>query len=343
VHCWGVIMKVFLTAISECDKKGFIEDTIRVANLNGQNIKHFSMGDMLMEKLKSRDITFIPKNILNIPERERARDIEGIIREIKVESEKYDNVIISGHAKFYWKGNYTNAFDWSHLNVLNPDMYISLIDNTDRIKESMDLSGQFKSQNVTKDDILAWQNNEVDVVTGWSQFQQKQHYILPRHESQGLLYKIMFRPEIELVYASFPMSHIEDKDKELIDKFVNGLNEYFAVITPRSVELSKEFTHREGAQTVLRDEKWFAGKARKIIVYFMPHKPTLPFSAGVWTEVLEGQRTTKEILGLFPEKNYGPFEKYYLDAIFNSEEQFFNYIESKEGGEYRKHNIKYKL
>jgi hypothetical protein len=331
-------MKTLLTAISECDKKGFIEDAIRVAGLNGESIKHFSMGDMLIERLKSSpDMKFNPDNVLNMREEERAAYIRAIIMQIDAESEKYAHTIISGHASFLWKDNYTNAFDWDLLNVLNPDMYITLIDNTKRIKQKLDSSTQFSPQNMTEDDILKWQNHEVNIVKGWSQIQHKEHYILPRHESEGLLYKLMFHPEIEPVYASFPMTHITEEDAKIIDNFVKRLNEYFAIITPRSIELDKNYSADEGAQTILRDLKWFTKKVNKVIVNYLPHRPELPFSAGVWSEVLEGFYTTKDVIGLFPKKeNYGPFEKYFIKMV-NSEEEFFSYIESQG---YKKHNIK---
>ena len=324
-------MKVFLTSISECDKKGFIEETIKVAEKNNQTIKYFSMGDMLMERIKSnRDRTFNPENILNLDEGERSATISSIINELKSEIDKHDNVIISGHATFYWNKNFTNAFNWDYLNDLNPDMFITLIENTEMIYQNMSKSKQFAPQQMTHDEILAWQNVEVNNVAGWSQFLKKDQYILPRRESQGLLYKIMMKPEMELVYASFPMSNIKtDEDKKCIDDFVNRLNEYFAVITPRSIELSKEFSEKEGAQTVLRDIKWFTGKSKKTIVYYMPHKPELVFSAGVMTEIVEGFNKTSDILGVFPDRYYGPFEHYYIKNMFHSEDDLFKYIESQ--------------
>ncbi len=330
-------MKVFLTAISECDKKGFIEDTVKIVEKNGHDIKYFSMGDMLMNELKSqRNVRFNSNNVLNMDEGERAKTIESIINKIKLEMPKHENVIISGHATFYWNNNFTNAFDANYLRELNPDMYITLIDNTEMIYQNILASKQFSSQKMTRDDVLTWQNVEVNTTTLLSQAFDKEHYILPRRESSGLLYKIMMRPEIELVYASFPMSHLKtEEDKMIIDNFVKRLNEYFAVITPRSIELSKEFTPKEGAQTVLRDENWFTGKASKIIVYYMPTKD-LVYSAGVAAEISKAFRTTKDILAIFPQKNYGPFEKYYMKDMFYSEDEFFKHLDNNG---YKKHNL----
>lgn len=333
-------MKTFLTSISECDKRRFVEDTIRIAEKNNQSIKYISIGDLLMNELKSDlGTTFVPENVLNLNEEFRALAIKNIIKELKVESEKYENLIISGHATFYWKNNFSNAFNWKYLTDLNPDLYITLIDNAEHIVKNMAGSQQFKGQKMNIDDISTWQNVEVNTVAGWAQLFDKNHYILPRRESDGLLYKTIMRPDIELVYASFPMSNIKtEQDKQSIDNFVDRLNEYFAVITPRSIELSKEFTPKEGAQTVLRDKYWFTGKAKKVIVYYMPHKHELVFSAGVQTEIIKGFETTKEILALYPERYYGPFEKYHVEdeKMFHSEDDFFKYLDDQG---YKKHNI----
>ena len=111
------------------------------------------------------------------------------------------------------------------------------------------------------------------------------------------------------------------------------------VLFVKDIELSKTFTPKEGAQTVLRDEYWFTGKAKKVIVYYMPHKQELVFSAGVQTEIIQGFETTKDVLALYPEREYGPFEKYYIedDEMFHSEDDFFKYLDDQG---YKKHNIK---
>jgi adenylate kinase len=321
-------MKIFLTAISECDKKGFIQETIDIAKKNGQDIKYISIGDMLMKHLHSDlGATFVPDNVLNVDEEFRALAIKHIIKEIKKEIKGHKNVIIAGHATFYWKKNFTNAFNWEYLSDINPDMFITLIDNTDALKSNLDRSKQFQEQEYSTNEILAWQNVEVNNTIGWAQILKKPHYILPRRESKGLLYKLMFKPEVELVYASFPMSNIKsDDDRKKIDDFVRKLDDYFAVITPRAIELSKEFNDAEAAQTVLRDLRWFTGKAKKVIVYYLP---SLVFSAGVLTEINHAFQTTKEVLMVSPKAYYGPFEKHLITKMFNTEEELFSYIEKK--------------
>jgi adenylate kinase len=341
-------MNIFLTAVSECDKKGFVEDTVRIAKLNGKEVNYISMGDMLMDKLKSnRNITYNTNKILNMPPEHRATHIEGIIKELKSEIDKHEHNIITGHAVFYWKNVFTNAFNCNCLKDLNPDMYITLIDNAEKINQNMESSPQFHSQQYSTEKILAWQNVEVITTQTWAQYAQKDHFILPRHNSNGLLYKLMFHPEIELVYASFPMSHIKSqKTVERIDNFVKKLDERFATITPRSIELSKKFVKEDGSQTVLRDTSWWTSKVKKVIAYYAtdedeilpPEEVKLPFSAGVWTEIKEGHDTTKDIYGIFPRKDhYGPFEEHYLENLFFNEEAFFKQLD-KEG--YKKHNIK---
>jgi len=321
-------MKVFLTAISECDKRGFIEEAIGLAKKNGENVKVISMGDLLMKQLKSDlGAKFIPENVLNIDEEFRALAIKNIIKELKKETKKHKHIIISGHATFYWKKNFSNAFNWEYLKDLNPDMFITLIDNAPMLKKNLDSSKQFGEQELSIDEILAWQNVEVNTTIGWSQVLSKPHFILPRREAKGLLYKLMFKPEAELIYASFPMSNIKtDADKQKIDDFVARMGEYFAVITPRSIELSREFNQAEAAQTVLRDLRWFTGKASKIVVYYLPN---LVFSAGVMTEINHAFDTSKEVLMISPKAYHGPFEKHIISKMFNSEEEFFRYIEKK--------------
>jgi len=320
-------MKIFLTGIAKCDKKGFVQETIELAKKNGQKVKYISMGDLLNKRLESDlGATFIRENVLNIDEEFLALSIKGIINELKEEAKKHDHLIIGGHALFYWKKNFTNAFNWECLKDINPDMFITLIDNSERLQKNMQKSKQWSSQDMTVEEILSWQGVEVNTTMGWSQLLKKPHFILPRSESKGLLYKLMFT-KAELVYASFPMSFLKSEaDRKRIDDFIIRLNNYFAVLNPRSIELAPAFRQAEAAQTYQRDLRWFTGKAKKIIVMFLPD---LVFSAGVLTEINHAFQTSKEVYMISPKKNYGPFEKHLVSKMFHEEDEFFKHIESK--------------
>ena len=321
-------MKVFVTCISEVDKKGYLEETVRIAKKNSEKVEYISLGERLMDHLK-QDLgaTFVPRNVLNIDEEFRALAMKDLIHGLKSEIKSHKNIIISGHATFLWKNNYTNAFNWKYVKDINPDFFVTLIDNSDSIKMRMDKSEQWKDQTISADQILAWQNIEVNITMGWAQLLNKPHYILPRKEAQDLLFKLMFRPEAELVYASFPMTNIKtDKDRRKIDDFIKKLNNYFAVLNPRAIELAPKFTDAEAAQTFQRDLRWFTGKAKKIIVYFLPN---LVFSAGVLTEINHAFETTKEVWMISPKREYGPFEKHLINKIFFSEEEFFGFLKKQ--------------
>lgn len=321
-------MIVFLTTISETDKEGYIKDTVKIARKNGHDVKYISLGAMLMNHLKS-DLgsTFVMKNVLNIDEEFRALAMKHLIHSLKEEMKKHKHLIISGHATFLWKKNFTNAFNWKYLKDIKPDMFITLIDNSEAIQKRMKVSEQWNEQNMQLHQILAWQNVEVNITAGWSQLLNKPHYIIPRRESKYLLFKLMFKPEADLVYASFPMSNIKSKaDEKRIDEFIRKMQKYFAVINPRSIELSKKFNAAQAAQTYQRDLRWFTGKAKKIIVYFLP---TLVFSAGVLTEISHAFETTKEVWMISPKRFYGPFERHMINKMFFSEKEFFDFLKKK--------------
>jgi adenylate kinase len=321
-------MIVFLTAISEKEKHKYVRETIKIASKNGQKLKYISLGALLMKQLEADlGATFVKKNVLNIEEEFRALAMKNIIKGLKEEMKKHKNLIISGHATFLWKKNFSNAFNWKYLKDIKPDMFVTLIDNSESIQRKMKASEQWKDQKMSIEQILAWQNIEVTVTHGWSQLLNSPHYIVPKRESKDLLYKLMFRPEAELVYASFPMSNIKSKaDADRIDSFIKKLEKYFAVLNPRSIELSKKFGDAQAAQTYQRDLRWFTGKAKKIIVYFLPQ---LVFSAGVLTEINHAFETTKEVWMISPKRFYGPFERHMINKIFFSEKEFFSFLKKR--------------
>ena len=273
------------------------------------------------------DMNITKKNILNTAPYTLKALRSAVFEKIASEVKKHKNVIIETHASFYWNKIFTNAYDWDYLQSLNPDMYITIIGNAPNMETELMKSTQWQTQNLTQDELLIWQNIEVNTAKGWSDLFNKPSYVVGNLQPPSTLYKLMFYPKMEPVYASFPMTNLSNpKMKKQIVNFVKKLNDYFVVFDPATIELGPITSEVDAAQCVNRDLFWLVDQTKKTIALF----PEIVLSTGVINELREAFETNKEVWLVFPRKFMSPFTSFYSHKTFISEEELFKHIE-KEG------------
>lgn len=316
-------MKIFVTGISGSDATGYLKETQAMAKKHKKDFNIYSVGERLIKYFNEiNQLNYDPEQILDCPETTRKLAMGAVYEKILREMVKDKNTIIDTHACFLWNG-FENATNWHYIKEIEPDIYVTIIDYEGRIKERLEKNKQWKKRNLSYNEILRWQDVEVMTTAMIAQSRDKPHFIIPRELSQTTLFNLMFRPELPRAYASFPMSHISDpKIIKRIDDFVIKLQQYFTVITPRSVELSKEFNRVQAEQTVERDLDWYIGEV-DYIINFMPKKV---FSQGGSSEIQRGHDSCKTVFAILPH-GYGPFEMIQCDKIFKSEAELFKYLD----------------
>lgn len=332
-------MLIIATAISGSGRKQYLRELEEYAKLHKKRVKVYHVGEMLFEQAKKIGVPITPENVLNtnpfVLNALRSAVFENILITLPDDLKKYDAVVLSIHSFFYWKKIFTRAYDRFYLKHLNADVFCAFIDDSRSIKHRLDAKDQWKQENLTLQEILLWQNVEVEITSSWADIYSKTFYAIPVGQPISTFYKILFRPQQELIYISMPITHLQNKkDQRRVDKFIEELNRYFTVFDPRVVEQSAGFgvvnlKSKEDKtffnQIVNRDFYWFVKQSKKVIVFF----PKIVSSPGVINELREAHETNKTVWVIYPGKAGSPFLTYFSDRVFSNEKEFFNFIKKK--------------
>jgi adenylate kinase len=229
-------MRVIVTGQVGLDKQPFLEQVASLALANGIDATLFNVGEMMYRE--APDVT--PGRILDLPISRLNSLRRAVFRDILAQAPKAKNIIVNTHATFRWRHGLFSAFDHDLIRQLQPNMFITLIDDVDavhvRLLRSHDLDHTIK-------DLLVWREEEIlatdvlaTVTRGYGCF-----YVMPRRESVRTvqsMYRLIFEKEYKKVYASFPMSHVRSLSKvqEEIDRFRRTISDHFTCYDPGDLE-----------------------------------------------------------------------------------------------------------
>ncbi len=319
-------MLVMVTGISGSGRKEYIEKVVKFARRKKKSIQVFNIGEMILEHAQRMDMNITKENILNTSpytlKALRSAVFERIVGEVK----RHKNVIIETHGTFYWKKIFSNAYDWEYLQKLKPDMFVTIIGNVPEMAARHRASDQWSEAELSEDEILLWQNLEVNTAKGWSDLFDSPSFACSERQPPSTLYKLMFHPGMEPVYASFPMTHLKrPADKKRIVEFVRKLNDYFVVFDPSTIELGPVTSEVDAFQCVNRDLYWLVDQSKKVIALF----PEVVMSTGVINELREAFETNREVWLIYPKKGISPFTSYFSHRMFYSEKEFWDFIRKK--------------
>ncbi|MBI4441498.1 AAA family ATPase [Candidatus Woesearchaeota archaeon] len=303
--------------------------------------KVFSTGD-LMEKAvqpaKNR-VPFSPENLLNLNPIILDNLRDKIFAKIKEEIEKkeYPRYVIDTHAQFFWDHVFENAFDWKHLDMINADMYITIIDKPSSIKKRQMRTEQGRIQDHDLRDLLLWQNIEVNITKGWADKYVRPFYVLPSGHEPDMIDSLLYNKF--QIYFQMPMTGITKEQNQKISEFKARLLEFgktlnggtLPIIDPRSIDMETgenldqrvEIAIRR--QTNHRDLNWYIGVDASDLVAYYP--PGTGLSRGVSDETVRGLETGKNTFVIYPRARSmtSPF----MDrarVVFEDENTFFDYF-----------------
>lgn len=289
-------MNVLVTGISGLGREKIFQ------NLE-KNIKFYDLGQKIVEKAKSRGLFYSERNILraNHPTLAalRAAAIEQIANECHKHKAENSLTIISSHAVFMLLDGFREGLELMDIEALAPDMIITLIDGPqyihDRLREH---PGDYF--HLTVESIIRWQEFEVFFSEHLAMHLHIRHYVVPINQPETFLGLINPTPQ-KVIYASYPMTHLDKKFLPHIRGFVDLLKKHFIVFDPAAIESShniKEYytaaDHRAIANhTIVRDLDWFIRiNAEMVIAYW----PTIVFSSGMNDELRYAYDLGKETI-----------------------------------------------
>jgi adenylate kinase len=355
--------RVVVTGQVGVDKKPFIEKAARLAELRGQPVRVFNVGDLMYAE--ATDVR--RGRILDLPLARLSQLRRSVFKDILAQVDRYERVIVNTHASFRWKHGLFPAFDHDQMLQLDADMYVTLVDNVDAIHER--LTREHDVPHSLKD-ILVWREEEIlatevlaSAVSGHGCF-----YVFARGAAENTLeslYRLICKPQTKRVYPSFPMTHVMDLPdvQAEIDAFRAVIAEHFITFDPGDMDEKRLLNYaadaiKEGrtkfplpvngrtlefdvaevtsiardidAQIYARDFKLI--DQSDIIVSFIPELPSGKpgLSSGVERELQHAFEGTKEVYVVWqPRAEPSPFITETATRVFASVEDLLTYFQER--------------
>jgi adenylate kinase len=353
-----MFLLIICTGISGSGKEEYISSVKKIAESKGKLLNVVNVGDLMYKKSEELGAPIPKGNILEISERHldllRATVFEEIIR-IKDET---DNLLVNTHACFRWHKHLTNAFDYYYLYNLNPDLYITIIDNIysifGRLQES-----QWRQRNNLLE-LLMWRNEEEFITKIFADIQKKPHFVVARNEPPETLFNLVFQPTMKKVYISYPISAAENEDLQRVQNVIKELRNTLIVFDPLSIRevewltlalalkkkskkrISIPFVSNEGSEkrilinieeleqiasylkdhTISRDYSLVRQSDLQAVYYYDPELP----SPGVQREIRYARENGKNVYIYYPKATMSLFQEMDLTQHFQEESKFVAFL-----------------
>ncbi len=237
-------MRIVVTGQVGLDKKAFLERAAEIAREDGRELSLCNVGDMMYAE--APDVA--AGRILDLPLSRLTSLRRSVFKDILAACREQRDVIVNTHATFRWRHGLFYAFDYDHMQQLDADLYLVLVDNIDRVHYRMTRDGHTDH---TLKDLMVWREEETlatellsQLILSGNEAPRQGHsgfYILARgfdDSTARTLVQLACSPQRRKVYLSFPMSHVQDLPDQLaeIAAFRQELKRHFICFDPADME-----------------------------------------------------------------------------------------------------------
>lgn len=256
-------MRAIVTGQVGMDKKQYLDAARDFAGQQGEALELYNVGDIMYRE--APDVR--PGRILDLPLSRLNSLRRAAIKDVIAESRGHKNTIVNTHATFRWRHGLFSAFDFDQVRLLEPDLFICLVDNIETVHHRLHRDHVIDA---TLKDCMVWREEEILATELMSQaIPGSRFYILSRgrhKDTRRTLFRLVCRPTLRKVYPSFPMSHVVDMPDVLaeIDSFRAALADHFITFDPGDVDEKLLLEHaiaaaREGKEFLEVAPHSFAG------------------------------------------------------------------------------------
>ena len=261
-------MNIIYTGISKCNKLGYLKEVKEYSKklhdkgkVKNKDIQIHSVGHVMLNCLKNH--TTVNEHILNKDDEQLGQAAETAIKTIKIKLQeeklkgKQDNHnIISTHTTFIWKHHWMDSHNEDFLHILEPDLFVTILEHEKRIQERQHNNPQWKLQNLSLEAIALWQDREVRETEKWAKRFGKRHIVFGRNQDPETLYKILNYPKAPIFYSNFPMTYLKNAQESYAKITANNqeMQKYGSVIDPRTIEIMKPGEGGDYSYTPLEKE-----------------------------------------------------------------------------------------
>jgi len=234
-------MRVVVTGQVGLDKKLFLERVAAILRDRGRDVTTCNVGDMMYAE--APDVA--PGRILDLPLSRLQSLRRSVFKDVLSTCRQRSDVLVNTHATFRWRHGLFYAFDYDQMKALQADLYVTLVDNIDRVHYRLTRDGHTDH---SLKDLMVWREEEIlatellsQIVSGHGRF-----YIMAQGADQPAaagsppetLARLLEGPPQRTAYLSFPMSHVGQSPELLteIEGFRREMKRHLICFDPGDVE-----------------------------------------------------------------------------------------------------------
>ena len=350
---------VLCTSSSGSGRDDYLEEFESVLSQRQRAHVHtYSLRDEMLKLFDAAGVRTGVRNILDLDDATRGRYRAQAINTIRAKWQNPDCYIVSTPHPIMWRGGEKDGLSIEDVHNLNPDMFVTIVDDVLRTRVMLQADKQFEGQSFSLKEIAQWRGAAINSARQFSTVAQAQRpfYLIPRDHPPEVLRDLIFAPKKGRAYFSFPITNASKKDIRQAKRFVQELRRKYIVFDPLTIQdhviisassssealkrhtMAATIQYRKGklkftcqvkevrnaeealdTQVVERDER-LIDQSEVVIVYY----PVKAFSAGVIYEMFYGKKLVSKHVYAWHPYRPSPFFKYLCDdrKVFSNFEQF---------------------
>lgn len=329
----------------------------------GDRILRIRLRDEIYKHAVRDGIHLTDSTVLDLDEDRRARYRESAIESVLQESTKYDYTFISSPATFKWKGETIFGLRPSDVKRLDPDLFITVVNDLLPTQLELSKQGQWNRFAFTLKDLADWREMEIRETRQMARQVNKMlnYFVVPSDHKSDVLYDLVVNRHKRKAYFSYPMTDATQEQIREAQSVMRKLQEYLVIFDPYTIKdpylnielqkqleksgsggsvpktLSIRFDYASGAKTLEcpTNEIEEARKSINIQTVRLDHHliaqsdmvvAYLPFpAAGVVSEMLFAHERGKPVFAYYP-KHPSPFLDFTCTEIFKSTEELVSMV-----------------
>ncbi len=230
-------MRVLCTGMSGTGRTTFVRGVAEMARAAGQTLHVFDVRDTMFHLARERGEALEEETILDVFPTAlgayRAAALERITAEVRALPPE-DSWILVTHATFSWNYSIVPGLDVYYLNLLQPDVYVTVTDGILSIRRRLT---EERWERVTINNLLWWRDVERAATELMAGSQRKPHFLIGRRQGPETLYRLIFEPQVTTTYLSYPMTHLHGAELfSRLERFRQRLRERVVVFDPAAVD-----------------------------------------------------------------------------------------------------------
>jgi adenylate kinase len=223
--------------MSGTGRTSYVKGVLELARAHSQTLHLFDVRDTMFHLARERGEALEEETVLDVFPTAlgayRAAALERITAEVKALPPEASWILIT-HATFSWNYTIVPGLDVYYLNLLQPDLYVTITDGILSIRQRLT---EERWQRFTINNLLWWRDVERASTEMMAAWQRKPHFLIGRRQGPETLYRLISEPQTTTTYLSYPMTHLQGEELfASLERFRQRLRQRAIVFDPAAVD-----------------------------------------------------------------------------------------------------------